>query len=546
MPSIRQIPDSKRRSRAGCLPCRKRRRKCDEQKPECGSCTSRAVSCVYPRPTFIFESQRGKGSTSGPETDVTSVASVSPDGNPPFQASPIARFGRFGSPVEFTAQQPDLSRQEHSPSLSFYAAPIRQYPQAPAFEDRVGCTPPSTETQAGRQPDTPASSSSARSNSGAEAGLLTSFVNDIVPWIVSTCPGSRFANSVIALAERQPAVRSAMIALVRARNKAMYAANVRKDLTEHGGHHPDTFEGELGHVDDTLATNVARSLLSVARLFGSRPTYWSKVRGGYLSSKWGLEEPLRYLLQIQGKIELASCILTKEPPSTPLVSYLEQSVSAPNSAIRTAYLACLSQLAQCLHLTYHGLAQLTAVPVEHSQGSSSARTDIAGKAAEAWASWHSLWARCLHWYQARPLEMEPIFGSSSGEASVESSASFPIEIYSTPLALQANMAIHLSFIVLIAHKPRLLKLSRSEARLGSDSWHAQRIAGMAAWNHFKEQFDPLFVAALLLAAEKMTHESQQMALLEAFRDIERKMGIVLDDQITRLENIWRTSRHHHE
>lgn len=141
--------------------------------------------------------------------------------------------------------------------------------------------------------------------------------------------------------------------------------------------------------------------------------------------------------------------------------------------------------------------------------------------------------------------MEPIFGLYSGETSVDDSASFPIEIYSTPIALQANMAIHLSFMVLIAHKPRLLKLSRSEARLGSDSWHAQKIAGMAVWNHFKEQFDPLFVAAILLAAEKMTHESQQIALLGAFRDIEREMGIVLDDEISRLEDIWRTSRHDH-
>jgi hypothetical protein len=139
--------------------------------------------------------------------------------------------------------------------------------------------------------------------------------------------------------------------------------------------------------------------------------------------------------------------------------------------------------------------------------------------------------------------MEPIFGLSSGEAFMESLAAFPIEIYSTPIALQANMAIHLSFIVLLAHKPRLPRLSRPEVRLGSDSWHAQKIAGMAVWNHFKEQFDPLFVAALLLTAEKMTHESQQMAVLGAFRDVERKMGIVLDDQIARLENIWRTFRH---
>lgn len=233
---------------------------------------------------------------------MTSVDSVSPDGNPHFQGPPIARFDRSGPLVDFTVQQPELRGREHSPSLSFYATPIQQVSQTPTFEGRVGCTPPSTETQAGRRTDAPASSSSAHSNSGAEAGLLSTFVNDIVPWIVSTCPGSRFANSVIGLAECQPAVRSAMIALVRARNKAIYVENGRKDLEEHGGHHLDTVEGELGYVDDILATNVARSLLSVARLFGSRPTYWSKVGGSYLPSKGGLEEPLRYLLQMQGKI----------------------------------------------------------------------------------------------------------------------------------------------------------------------------------------------------------------------------------------------------
>ncbi|VUC29059.1 unnamed protein product [Clonostachys rosea] len=532
MPSIRHIPDSKRRSRRGCLPCRKRRRKCDEQKPECGSCTARNVGCVYPQPTFVFEGQRGKGSVSGSvsglENDSSRVDSASPDASLDIQA-PI--LGRFGQLVDLAVQQPDIRGREPSPSLPFYATPIQQV----TFEDRVDSTPSSIETQARHKPDVPAGSSLAGGSlaggspaggtCAAEAGLLMSFVADIVPWIVSTCPGSRFANSVIGLASRQPAVRSAMIALVRIRKQALDSANGRKECEQHKSS-LDILERELSHVDDTVAVNVARTLLFVTRLFGSSPTYWSKVAGNYLHSKEGLEEPLRYLLQMQGKIELASCILTETPPSTSLVTYLEQSVSAPNSAIRTSYLACLSQLAQCLHLTYSSLAQLTARSGEPEENSP-ARADAAAKVAEAWALWHTLWTRCIHWYQARPLEMEPIFGFSGGEAATESSASFPIEIYSTPIALQANMAIHLSFIVLIAHKPRLHKLSRSEVRLGSESWHAQKIAGMAAWNHFQEQFDPLFVAALLLAAEKMTHELQQVALLEAFRDIERKMGIVM-------------------
>jgi hypothetical protein len=146
--------------------------------------------------------------------------------------------------------------------------------------------------------------------------------------------------------------------------------------------------------------------------------------------------------------------------------------------------------------------------------------------------------------------MQAILGLSSALSvcsSSEDPSSFPIEIYSTPIALQANMAIHLSFIALLSqhNKPRLfpLKLSRAESRLGLESWHAQKIAGMAVSNHFREQFDPLFVAGLLVAAERMTHEVQQGAMSEALRGVEDKMGIKLDEQIGRLEDVWRTFRY---
>ena len=38
-----------RRSRLGCLECRKRRKKCDEAHPICSSCLERGAECIYPR-----------------------------------------------------------------------------------------------------------------------------------------------------------------------------------------------------------------------------------------------------------------------------------------------------------------------------------------------------------------------------------------------------------------------------------------------------------------------------------------------------------------
>jgi hypothetical protein len=233
---------------------------------------------------------------------VASANSLTPDTNPRFQTSPTASVNPNGLLEDFTVQHPGLRAGEHLLSFSSCTTPIQQSTQAPALEDRVGCPSLATQTRVRRCPGIPASINSTQEKGDLEAALLTSFVTDVVPWIVSTCPGSRFANSVISLAERQPTVRGAMTALVKARNKAIYAGNDREGRGHHGDRYLDTIEGELGHVDDTPATNVTRSLLSVARLFGSRPAHWRKVKGTYLPSKGGFEEPLRYLLQMQGKI----------------------------------------------------------------------------------------------------------------------------------------------------------------------------------------------------------------------------------------------------
>ncbi|KAF2674458.1 hypothetical protein BT63DRAFT_10671 [Microthyrium microscopicum] len=46
------------RSRAGCVSCRKRRKKCDEQKPTCGSCLKLEKPCEQVSPAFEFRSVR--------------------------------------------------------------------------------------------------------------------------------------------------------------------------------------------------------------------------------------------------------------------------------------------------------------------------------------------------------------------------------------------------------------------------------------------------------------------------------------------------------
>lgn len=52
MPESENSPSTStvgRRSRLGCLECRKRRKKCDEGHPICAACLERGAECIYPR-----------------------------------------------------------------------------------------------------------------------------------------------------------------------------------------------------------------------------------------------------------------------------------------------------------------------------------------------------------------------------------------------------------------------------------------------------------------------------------------------------------------
>lgn len=61
------VPQKKRRSRYGCLNCKKRRKKCDERKPICTGCLKRHLICVYKMPHRIHNDNVNAFSTNSSE-----------------------------------------------------------------------------------------------------------------------------------------------------------------------------------------------------------------------------------------------------------------------------------------------------------------------------------------------------------------------------------------------------------------------------------------------------------------------------------------------
>ncbi|KAJ5786585.1 fungal Zn binuclear cluster domain-containing protein [Penicillium pulvis] len=81
------ISSAKLRTRTGCLQCRKRRKKCNEARPQCAGCNRNRLQCVWP-----FDKQRKDGRTRRLSSGVESTSNKSEDGLSPVD-SPTLRNG---------------------------------------------------------------------------------------------------------------------------------------------------------------------------------------------------------------------------------------------------------------------------------------------------------------------------------------------------------------------------------------------------------------------------------------------------------------------
>lgn len=112
------------RTKTGCLTCRKRKKKCDEAKPECSNCLKGGFVCAgYPQQ---------KGTWQKPESKVQAIQIESKD---PTYKPP----GAYGMPQQtpFSNQPPPLTQQKREPLPSYRGQPLRiEPPQGrPLFSD---------------------------------------------------------------------------------------------------------------------------------------------------------------------------------------------------------------------------------------------------------------------------------------------------------------------------------------------------------------------------------------------------------------------------
>lgn len=120
---------------------------------------------------------------------------------------------------------------------------------------------------------------------------------------------------------------------------------------------------------------------------------------------------------------------------------------------------------------------------------------------------------------------------------------FPVVLFTNGAAVFANQLYHTAMLLLLQNKPRTLQAATAAGKKSSSSsmsplWHAQRVCGIALNNDRRDSWDLCLVASLYLAAQRMTYEPQQKAILECFDRIKSMTGWHVDGFSTKVREDW--------
>ncbi|CAI7580639.1 unnamed protein product [Penicillium bialowiezense] len=563
-------PAAKQRVRTGCLTCRKRRRKCDEQKPSCANCEVKGFTCKYGSDLAFVPPRSGVVPGAGQSYSTITFVDESPAvtkeqnlGGPP--SNPDFSLDGLQSSTESHEDSLEPPRAFEFQSILSNAVPSVDFsdPPIPFIGDRRTSNLPYMNTLSyfGNPISVSSDQTAERrvqlANSNRETDLLRHFRYHVGPWIDTGDPELPFGLQVLLLSRTNRALQAAILAVSAGQRMLMsFPSSMDHDSSQI---YRKEAEGSLA-LECDLARHAGQALVMLQDVLPSGPRQWRNLliptleQACDFSSQTGQGEDVgEALLWLYFRLDLAGCIILSKPPLTPFRSLLQRDGTfilhthpqLQPQTVHRAYKHILCLLGHCLALI-HGDPDV-------SSPSTVPSPDLAVfpslRQSHNLSEWTFLWSDCQKWYNDRPVNVQQIVDIRGGEADhidPDHDSSFPILIYTTPMALVANAVYHTISLLLLTHKPRLLKSLPGPRSVTSYIWHAQSIAGIAASNDSPEQWDPVLVASLLVIAKEMTHESQQTVILQCLAKITATTGIKLDREREALQAAWNLARYEEE
>ncbi|WPG99475.1 Hypothetical protein R9X50_00229000 [Acrodontium crateriforme] len=281
MPVVRNTPGGKQRVRTGCLTCRKRRRKCDEQKPRCENCRSKNFECNYPSAFVFVRQQSSIGSPHPSETSIREPARVSNDATP------------------------SLGLDEPSLALDHVSLSYAGANQALLVEGNSQNEPVSRKID--------------------ETDLIRHFRYSLGMWLDIGDPQSSYSIRLLQLIKSNRILETAVLAL------AAYQRSLADDVKQDGDYEAsiqlrEQFESAFEQ-QDAFSRLTGNTLLMVGDIFSSSPLHWrtmlthyNDVFGSQQSASevdFGLGNALFWL---HYRLDLAASIRLAQPPQVSLRS----------------------------------------------------------------------------------------------------------------------------------------------------------------------------------------------------------------------------------
>jgi hypothetical protein len=152
--------------------------------------------------------------------------------------------------------------------------------------------------------------------------------------------------------------------------------------------------------------------------------------------------------------------------------------------------------------------------------------------------WMELVEELQQWYRERPPEFEPMLELEIERQLAAPERSFPVVLFANGAGLFGNQIYHTAMLILLHNRPRTARVSGFYSAAMSPLWHAQRICSIALHNDRRECWDPCLLASLLLAARRMTHESQQNEVMRGFDRIRTVTGWDAMEALQNLRAEW--------
>jgi hypothetical protein len=161
-------------------------------------------------------------------------------------------------------------------------------------------------------------------------------------------------------------------------------------------------------------------------------------------------------------------------------------------------------------------------------------------------NWFQVFEKLSQWYYLRPQEFHPMVElNHDGGDALSAGSEFPLLLFTNGAAALCSQLYHTAMLHMIECKPRTATaLLNQHQKLNPHSpvlsplWHAHRVCGIALNNDRAECWDPCLLASFLVAARRMTHESQQAEILHGFERIQTLTGWGVGEYLTALREEW--------